>query len=129
MVRTCASDTKTFVSHTAPIPACCPVSGNPRAGSTIRVSYLPRGVVVPVETLEERVRGYIGGFESIRGMEEMIQDVARWCAEETGVRVRAVADLVIQPPYGGELQTMRVSARCTPTEASGTAPSLDKEGE
>lgn len=119
MVRTCAPDTKTFVSHTAPIPPCCPVSGNPKAGSTVRVSYLPRGVVVPVEILEERVRGYVGGFESIRGMEEMIQDIARWCAEETGVRVRAVADLVIQPPYGGEMQTMRVSARCTPTKVSG----------
>jgi hypothetical protein len=75
---------------------------------------LPRGIVVPVETLEERVRGYVGGFESIRGMEEMIQDIARWCAAETGVRVRAVADLVIQPPNGGDLQTMRVSARATP---------------
>lgn len=110
-MRTCDPTVSSFVSHAVPIPECCPVSKNPRPGSTIRVSYLPRDIVVPVEALEERVRGYIGGFESIRGMEEMIQDIARWCAEETGVRVRAVADLVIQPPYGGELQTMRVSAR------------------
>ena len=101
------------------------MSKNPRPGSTIRVSYLPMDVVVPVEALEERVREYIGGFESIRGMEEMIQDIALWCAEETGVRVRVVADLFIQPPYGGDLQTMRVSARSERLEASdaSTAPS------
>lgn len=110
-MRTCNPSVPSFVSHTVPIPECCPVSKNPRPGSTICVSYLPRDIVVPVEALEERVRGYVGGFESIRGMEEMIQDIARWCATETGVRVRVVADLVIQPPYGGEQQTMRVSAR------------------
>lgn len=110
-MRTCNPSVPLFVSHTVPIPECCPVSKNPRPGSTIRVSYLPLDIVVPVEALEERVRGYVGGFESIRGMEEMIQDTARWCAIETGVRVRVVADLAIQPPYGGEQQTMRVSAR------------------
>lgn len=114
MTRTCDPTISTFVSHSVPVPECCPVSKNPKPGSTIRVSYLPRDIVVPVEALEERVRGYIGGFESIRGMEEMIQDIARWCAEESGVRVRAVADLIIQPPYGGDLQKMRVSSRSAP---------------
>lgn len=111
MTRKCKADIDAFVSHLVPIPECCPVSHNPRPGSTVRVSYLPKQLVVPVEALEERVRCYVGGFESIRGMEEMIQDIAKWCADETGVSVRAVADLVIQPPYGGLEQTMRVSAR------------------
>lgn len=111
MTRTCDPTIAVFVSHLVPIPECCPVSKNPKPGSTIRVSYLPKNIVVPVEALEERVRGYVGGFESIRGMEEMIQDISRWCADETGVAVRAVANLVIQPPYGGDLQLMRVSAR------------------
>lgn len=110
-MRTCDPTIAAFVSHSVPVPECCPVSKNPRPGSTVRVSYLPRDIVVPVEMLEERVRSYIGGFESIRGMEEMIQDIARWCAVEAGVRVRVVADLIIQPPYGGDLQTMRVTAR------------------
>lgn len=110
-MRTCNPSVPSFVSHSVPLPVCCPVSKNPRPGSTVRVSYLPTDTVVPVEALEEHVRLYVGGFENIRGMEEMIQDIALWCAEETGVRVRAVADLIIQPPYGGELQTMRVSAR------------------
>ncbi|MGO6879446.1 hypothetical protein ACC734_17035 [Rhizobium ruizarguesonis] len=113
MIRTCDPSVSAFVSHALPIPECCPVSKNPRPGSTVRVSYLPKNIVVPVEALEERVRGYIGGFESIRGMEEMIQDIAQWRAIETGVRVRAVADLIIQPPYGGPEQTMRVSARAS----------------
>lgn len=111
MTRTCDPTVPAFVSHLVPIPECCPVSKNPREGSTIRVSYRPARIVVPVESLESKVRGYIGGFESIRGMEEMIQDIARWCSSETGVPVRAVADLIIQPPYGGPKQRMRVSAR------------------
>lgn len=110
-MRTCNPSVPSFVSHSVPLPVCCPVSKNPRPGSTVRVSYQPTDTVVPVEALEEHVRLYVGGFENIRGMEEMIQDIALWCAEETGVRVRAVADLIIQPPYGGEPQTMRVSAR------------------
>jgi len=110
-MRTCNPTVAAFVSHSVPIPECCPVSNNPKPGSTIRVSYLPSSIVVPVEALEEKVRGYVGGFESIRGMEEMIQDIARWCSSETGVPVRAVADHIIQPPYGGNRQTMRVSAR------------------
>lgn len=115
MIRTCDPNVPAFISHLVPIPECCPVSKNPKAGSTIRVSYRPRDIVVPVEALEEKVRGYIGGFETIRGMEEMIQDLARWSCEATGVRVRVVAELLIAPPYGGDQQTMRVSARSTPT--------------
>jgi len=114
MIRTCDPTVPAFVSHLVPIPECCPVSHNPKPGSTIRVSYRPASIVVPVEALEEKVRSYIGGFESIRGMEEMIQDIARWSCAETGVPIRAVADLVIQPPYGGPEQAMRVSARATP---------------
>lgn len=123
MTRTCDPTVAAFVSHSVPIPECCPVSRNPKPGSTIRVSYLPRSIVVPVEALEEKVRGYVGGFESIRGMEEMIQDIARWCSAETGVPVRAVADLIIQPPYGGDRQTMRVSARHypAPSQREGSA--------
>lgn len=114
MTRICDPSVPAFVSHLVPIPVCCPVSKNPKHGSTVRVSYFPRSQyspVLPVEALEEKVRGYVGGFESIRGMEEMIQDLARWCTAITGSPVRAVADLVIQPPYGGPEQKMRVSAR------------------
>lgn len=79
----------------------------------MRVSYFHRGIVVPVESLAEWIAEYVGGHQArnIRGMEEMIQDIAQGSANEAKVSVRAVANLLIKPPYGGEMQAMRVAAR------------------
>jgi NADPH-dependent 7-cyano-7-deazaguanine reductase QueF len=118
MIRTCDETTPAFISHELDIPQCCPVSGNPYPGSKIRVSYFPAGIVVPVEDLASWLDEYIGGHESrsVRNMEEMIQDLAVRCTETTRASVRVSADLKIKPPYGGEMQRMRVTARATPTE-------------
>ena len=115
MIRTCSPEIPTFVSHSVPIPRCCPVSGNPAPGSSIRLSYKPLGVVFPVEDLTSMVAEYVDGHadRDVRNMEEMIQDLAVRAATVTGVSVRVVADLRIDPPYGGDQQTMRVAARAT----------------
>ncbi len=90
------------------------MSGNPAPGSTLRVSYLPKGIVLPVEDLAAWARDFVDGHPSgIREMEAMIQDLARRTAEAVGVPVRAVADLKIDPPVPGDQQTMRVTARAT----------------
>lgn len=113
MIRTCAQDLQTFVSHSAPLPPCCPVSGNPRPGSKITVCYIPVGTVFPVEDLTSFIEEYVGGHptRAVRNMEEMIQDLAVRVRDVVGVPVRACADLFIDPPFGGPTQTMRVSAR------------------
>lgn len=111
MIRTCKPETPTFVSHSTPIPQCCPVSGNPLPGSKLTVCYMPNTVVFPVEDLAEFVSEYVGGRGDIRGMEEMIQELAARVRDVVGVPVRAFADLIIQPPFGGDQQTMRVAAR------------------
>lgn len=111
MIRTCQPDTKTFVSHSVPIPQCCPVSGNPLPGSKLTVCYIPNATVFPVENLAAFVSEYVGGRGETRGMEEMVQELAIRVRDVVGAPVRAFADLVIQPPYGGEHQTMRVAAR------------------
>ncbi|PSS62470.1 hypothetical protein C6558_20955 [Ensifer sp. NM-2] len=111
MIRTCQPDKKTFVSHSVPIPQCCPVSGNPLPGSKLTVCYIPNAIVFPVEDLAAFVSEYVGGRREIRGMEEMVQELAVRVRDVVSVPVRAFADLVIQPPYGGEHQTMRVAAR------------------
>jgi len=111
MTRTCSGSVPTFISHSVPLPQCCPVSGNPMPGSKLTVCYMPGAVVFPVEDLASFVSEYVGGRGDIRGMEEMIQELASRVRDETGVQVRAFADLIIQPPFGGDQQTMRVSAR------------------
>lgn len=112
-MRTCDPNTRAFVSHSVPLPQCCPVSGNPAAGSKLTVSYLPAGVVFPVEDLAAFVAEYVGGRGEVRGMEEMIQELANRVNGVVGVNVRAVAYLIINPPFGGDPQTMRVTARAS----------------
>ena len=113
MTRSCDTKIPAFISHSLDIPQCCPISGNPYPGSKISVSYFPYDTVVPVEDLANWIAEYVGGHESrdVRNMEEMIQDLAKRCAEETKVTVRVSADLHIKPPYGGDMQRMRVTAR------------------
>jgi len=109
MIRTCDPTIRTRITHTVPLPACCPVSGNPLAGSILSVAYAPNaGIVLPVEDLAAMVAEYVGGLSEIRAMEEMIQHIASRCAAIVGVPVHAVADLIIGPPFVGENQTMRV---------------------
>lgn len=110
VVRRCADDVTTYVHHVFRLFPCCPFSGNPKEGSLARLSYCPNGVVMPVEDLEAMAREYIGGLGQIRGMEEMVQDMAKRISDVCRVRVRLRADLVISPPFGGADQTMRVSA-------------------
>ncbi len=113
MTRTCDAKIPTFISHQLDLPQCCPISGNPYPGSTIVVSYFPYDTVVPVEDLASWIAEYVDGHKTrmVRNMEEMIQDLAVRCAEETNVTVRVSADLRIKPPYGGDMQRMRVTAR------------------
>ncbi len=66
---------------------------------------------MPVEALAAMAGEYVGGLGEIRGMEELVQDFARRTAAEVRVPVRAKAELLIQPPYGGDVQRMHVSAK------------------
>lgn len=113
MIRTCSLDIPTFIAHYVDLPPCCPVSGNPLHGSNMRVCYMPAGVVFPVEDLVAFIDEYRGGHDlrNIRNMEEMIQDLAARVCDVVGVNVRVVANLIIKPPFGGDQQQMRVSAR------------------
>lgn len=112
MIRTCDDDVATFVSHEVGIPRCCPRSGNPAPGSILRVSYRPKRIVLPVEDLAAWVEEFVGGHPNgRREMEGMIQDLAKRVSAIVGVRVRVVADLLIDPPFGGDQQKMKVVVR------------------
>jgi len=115
MIRTCDATVSTRIVHEAALPVCCPVSQNPRAGSVVCVAYAPTaGVVLPVEDFAAMVAEYIGGLGSIRGMEEMIQDIAKRCVATVQVAVTVQADLIIAPPFGGDVQKMLVLVEARP---------------
>jgi hypothetical protein len=124
IVRRCFTGIPMLVQHEIDVPACCPISRNPFCGSRMAVTYRPsRGVVLPVETLRDMVAEYAGGHAArgVRGMEEMIQDIAARTAHIVGTMVRVRADLIIVPFGGGDPQMMRVACRADPDRAEGAA--------
>lgn len=108
--RHALTDVDTAVHHTVALPACCPATGNPLAGSKLSVSYRPRGIVFPVEALADMTKDYVHGHQDVREMEGMVQHIALRVAEIVKVRVRVRADLNIRPPFGGDNQGMIVTA-------------------
>lgn len=127
-MRMALEDVNTAVHHIVDVPPCCPRSGNPLAGSTIRVSYRPCGIVFPVEHLQDMVAEYVNGRGNIREMESMVQDIAIRVAGVVEVRVRVRAELVINPPYGGDNQRMIVTTIGIPEICAVPAPPSEIAG-
>jgi hypothetical protein len=96
--RVCISGVQTTIRHTVTLPPCCPVSGNPLPGSTLRIRYRAADRVLPVEWLEAEAAAYIGGRDPIRNMEELVQDFAQRCAREALVPVTVLFDGSIRTP-------------------------------
>lgn len=96
--------------HILDLPACCPVSKNPRPGSKLFIRYRPVGNVLEVGSLYAYIHQYRGGLRDeqgtllIRDMEGMISLIARHCSEALGVPVQVRAKLAIAPK-----QEMRIS--------------------
>jgi len=87
-----------WVENRLPIPPCCPVSTNPRPGSTLTLRYRAPNRVLEVYSLKRYVDEFIGGHaDGTRNMEAMIRKIAQTAADALGVPVRAVADLYLLP--------------------------------
>jgi NADPH-dependent 7-cyano-7-deazaguanine reductase QueF len=87
---------KLYEQHIVKLPACCPVSGNPQAGSTITISYTPAACFLEVYSLQKFVNSFVGGREGVRDMEGMVQVIAHETAKALGVTVKVRADLNLQ---------------------------------
>jgi hypothetical protein len=102
-------------SHVLELPPCCPVSKNPRPGSTLTICYRPCGTVLEVGALYAYIHQYKGGLRDalgaivVRDMEGMVSLIAQHCADAVGVPVSVCAHLVIAPK-----QRMYVLVRKTP---------------
>ena len=89
--------------HILDIPVCCPVSKNPRSGSTITISYYPAGQSLEVASLIAFIHTFKGGLYDdagqliVRDMEGMIQHIAQECARVLAIPVTIEADLQILP--------------------------------
>lgn len=90
-------------AHIIELPPCCPVSKNPRPGSTLTICYRPVGSVLEVGSLYAYIHQYKGGLRDetgtlvVRDMEGMISLIAAHCAQALRVPVSVCAQLVIAP--------------------------------
>lgn len=89
-------------THILPLPECCPISHNPKEGSTLTISYIPSRKHLEVYALTEYINSFIGGKKCPvtgaylnRDMESMIQAIAQHCANSVKVPVSVTADLVL----------------------------------
>ena len=103
------------------LPHCCPVTGNPQAGSTLTLIYRPLDRVLEVKSLAEYVASYRSGRDGIRDMEGMIAQIAQDAANAVGVSVAFKGELYIDPsptPNDWPLQSMRPSGEAYPKRAT-----------
>lgn len=104
-----------FEAHILDLPECCPISKNPRPGSTITICYRPDAFKLEVIALRAYISQYRGGLRDeqgeiiVRDMEGMIARIAADCARVVCVPVRVFASLIVRPQ-----QVMRLLARGYP---------------
>lgn len=97
-------------THTLALPSCCPVSKNPRPGSSISITYKPDGCSLEIASLFALIHRFRGGLHSetgellVRDMEGMIDHIAKACAQVLGVGVVVKAYLLLLPKQEMELE-------------------------
>ena len=82
-------------THVLALKPCCPISGNPLAGSVIEIEYRVHERVLEAEALRAYVDSYQGGRGDVRSMEGMCQQITQDCANavQTSVWTRAVLNI------------------------------------
>lgn len=96
------------------LPVCCPISGNPRDGSTLTLTYLPKGWCIEVYSLNQLAERFVGGWKgnehypAERNMEGMIRLLVQMAADALGQPVSGRAHLVLDT---GE---MRIRTKAKP---------------
>src|SRR5262245_54665563 len=81
-------------THEVNIPSLCPKTGNPIAGSTFTITYIPSEKLLEVYSLNEYIASFIGSNE-VRDIELLTQVVARDCHEILGVHVSVTGKFVL----------------------------------
>jgi 7-cyano-7-deazaguanine reductase len=81
-------------THQVEVPSLCPRTGNPIAGSSLTITYIPAELLLEVYSLNEYIASFIGSRE-VRDLELLTQVVARDCHELLGVKVNVIGKFVL----------------------------------
>jgi NADPH-dependent 7-cyano-7-deazaguanine reductase QueF len=81
-------------THEVEVPPLCPKTGNPIAGSTLTITYIPQEQLLEVYSLNEYMASFIGSNE-VRDIELLTQVVARDCHNVLDVNVTVIGKFVL----------------------------------
>jgi NADPH-dependent 7-cyano-7-deazaguanine reductase QueF len=81
-------------THEVAIPALCPKTSNPMAGSTLTITYAPADKLLEVYSLSEYVTAFTGS-ETVRDLELLTQMVARDCRAALSVEVTVTGKFLL----------------------------------
>ena len=76
------------------VPPLCPKTGNPIAGSTLTIKYVPNEELLEFYSLNEYIASFIGSNE-VRDLELFTQVVARDCHQVLGVKVAVTGKFIL----------------------------------
>lgn len=81
-------------THEVNVPALCPRTGNPIAGSTFTIIYTPKDKILELYSINEYIASFIGSNE-VRDLELFTQVVTRDCHEVLDVEVQVIGKFVL----------------------------------
>ena len=81
-------------THEVAVQALCPKTGNPIAGSSLTISYVPDEKLLEVYSLNEYIVSFTGSNE-VRDLELLTQVIARDCHNILGVNVGVIGKYVL----------------------------------
>lgn len=76
------------------VPPLCPKTGNPIAGSTLIISYIPNEKLLEFYSLNDYIASFIGSNE-VRDLELFTEVVARDCHQVLGVKVSVTGKFIL----------------------------------
>ncbi|MDO4246442.1 MAG: hypothetical protein Q4C89_10495 [Deinococcus sp.] len=85
-------DMETDVEHVLHLPELCPMTKNPKPGSTLTLRYRAQAQLLELFSLDAYIDGFVG-HPVVRDMEFFVQTVAEDAAHLLGHEVEAVADV------------------------------------
>lgn len=94
LIRNQYPELKTVVKHIIELPILCQASQNPKAGSTIAISYQADQVLLELFSLEKYIRAFIG-HQTVRDLEYFTQAIALECQNALKVEVTVHADIIL----------------------------------
>ena len=107
LIRNQHPELKTDVKHILQLPILCQASQNPKAGSTVSISYIADLVLLELFSLEKYIQAFIG-HKTVRDLEYFTQAIALECQHALKVEVTVQSDIILEGLNQSQVITVTV---------------------